>query len=385
MSQRPFVHLHCHTHYSLLDGASKIPQLVKRVKNLGMPALAVTDHGNLYGAVEFLREAKSAGIKPIIGLEAYVAPNRRFERSTGGGSGNEYAFHLTLLARNGEGVRNLMRLSSKSFLEGFYYKPRIDKEILEQHSEGLICLSGCASAEFSDLILHDKMSEAEKLCAWYEKIFGKENFYVEIQNNGIQIQKDCAEGAVDIARKMGLPLVGTSDAHYLEQGDAPAHDILLCINTGKTFDDPNRMRFENDQFHVRTPDEMYAAMPGFEEALATSYRISELVEDDYKSLNLGTASSPPSSRPTGKRPRIISANSARPASATDTETTPRPRPANAWNTSWASSAAWASLPTSSSSGTSSGSPAKRASPTPPEALPVAPSSATSSTSAMSIP
>ncbi|HEU5118880.1 MAG TPA: DNA polymerase III subunit alpha, partial [Isosphaeraceae bacterium] len=302
MSQRPFVHLHCHTHYSLLDGASKIPQLVKRVKALGMPALAVTDHGNLYGAVEFLRESKSAGIKPIIGLEAYVAPNRRFERSTGGGSGNEYAFHLTLLARNGEGVRNLMRLSSKSFLEGFYYKPRIDKEILEQHSEGLICLSGCASAEFSDLILHDKMAEAEKLCAWYEKIFGKENFYVEIQNNGIQIQKDCAEGAVDIARKMGLPLVGTSDAHYLEQGDASAHDILLCINTGKTFDDPNRMRFENDQFHVRSPEEMYAAMPGFEEALATSYRISELVEDNYKSLNLGARQFPSFQPPDQKTP-----------------------------------------------------------------------------------
>ena len=300
MPHRPFVHLHCHTHYSLLDGASKVPDLVERVRGLGMGALAVTDHGNLHGASEFLRVAKGKGVKPIVGLEAYVAPGHRTERTTGGGSGHEYAFHLTLLARNGEGVRNLMRLSSKSFLEGFYYKPRIDKEILERHSEGLICLSGCASAEFSDLILHGKTAEAEALCAWYQKIFGPENFYVEIQDNGIQIQRDCKVGALDIANRMGLPVVATSDAHYLTQDDAPAHDILLCINTGKTFDDPNRMRFENDQFHVRTQDEMYEAMPGHEEALATSARIADLVEDDYKSLDLGRRQFPSFQTPPGR-------------------------------------------------------------------------------------
>ncbi len=302
MSDRPFVHLHCHSHYSLLDGASKIPALVKRAKALGMPALAITDHGNLYGAVEFLREAKAADLKPIVGLEAYVAPGRRTDRSTGGGSGQEYAFHLTLLARDGEGVRNLMRLSSASFLEGFYYKPRIDKEILQRHSEGLICLSGCASAEFSDNILHDKTAEAERLCAWYQKVFGEENFYVEIQDNGIQIQRDCAAGALDIARRMGLPVVATSDAHYLTRDDAPAHDVLLCINTGKTVDDPNRMRFENDQFHVRSPEEMYAAMPGHEEALATSVRIAERVEDHYKSLDLGKRQFPSFQPPDQKTP-----------------------------------------------------------------------------------
>ncbi len=303
MPSRPFVHLHCHTHYSLLDGASKVPDLMKRVKSQGMPAVAVTDHGNLHGAVEFLREAKAHDIKPIIGLEAYVAPGRRTDRSsTGGGSGQEYAFHLTLLARNGEGVRNLMRLSSKSFLEGFYYKPRIDKEILEQHSEGLICLSGCASAEFSDLILHGKTAEAQNLCAWYQRIFGEENFYVEIQDNGIQIQRDCMAGALDVARRMGLPVVATSDAHYLTQEDSAAHDILLCINTGKTFDDPNRMRFETDQFHIRSPDEMYAAMPGHEEALATSMRIAELVEDHYKSLELGKRRFPSFQPPGEKTP-----------------------------------------------------------------------------------
>jgi DNA polymerase III subunit alpha len=302
MSQ-PFVHLHCHSHYSLLDGASKLPALVKRAKDLGMPALAVTDHGNLYGAVEFLREAKTQGLKPIIGLEAYIAPGKRTDRSTPGGSG-EYAYHLTLLARTAEGVRNLMRLSSKSFLEGFYYKPRIDKEILEQHAEGLICLSGCASAEFSDLILQHKTKEAEALCAWYQRVFGEENFYVEVQNNGISIQKECAEGAVDIARRMGLPLVATSDAHYLTQEDAPAHDILLCINTGRTVDDPNRMRFENDQFHVRTADEMYAAMPEHAEALATTVRIAELVEENYKALNLGARQFPSFQPPGQKTPEV---------------------------------------------------------------------------------
>src|SRR6516225_4259280 len=257
MSGGPFVHLHCHSHYSLLDGASRVPDLVKRVKTLGMEALAITDHGNLHGAVEFLREAKAQGIQPIVGLEAYVAPGKRTDRTTGGGSGQEYAFHLTLLARTGEGVRNLMRLSSRSWLEGYYYKPRIDKEILERHAEGLICLSGCASAEFSDHILHGKTAEAEALCAWYLKVFGPENFYIEIQDNGVAIQRDCAAGALDIARRMGLPVVATSDAHYLTRDDAPAHDVLLCINTGKTLDDPNRMKFETSEFFVRGPDEMY--------------------------------------------------------------------------------------------------------------------------------
>lgn len=302
MSSRPFVHLHCHSHYSLLDGASKVPALVKRAKALGMPALAITDHGNLYGAVEFLREAKANDFQAIVGIEAYVAPGRRTERSTGGGNGQEYAFHLTLLARNGEGVRNLMRLSSKSFLEGYYYKPRIDKEILERHSEGLICLSGCASAEFSDHILHGKTAEAERLCAWYQKVFGEENFYVEIQNNGVGIQHDCEAGAVDIARRMGLPLVATSDAHYLTRDDAAAHDVLLCINTGKTLDDPNRMKFETEEFFVRSPDEMYEAMPGHEEALANSLRIAGLVEPNYPSLGLGKRCFPSFQPPESKTP-----------------------------------------------------------------------------------
>ncbi len=302
MSSPPFVHLHCHSHYSLLDGASKIPELVRRVKALGMPAVALTDHGNLYGAVEFIRETKSADILPIVGLEAYVAPGKRTERGGGGGTGQEYAFHLTLLAKNGVGFRNLMRLSSLSFLEGFYYKPRIDNEILERYSEGLICLSGCASSEFSDHILHHKTDAAERLCARYYKIFGEGHFYVEIQDNGLPIQRECAAGAIDIANRMGLPLVATSDAHYLTRDDAAAHDVLLCISTGKMLDDPNRMRFETQEFYVRSPEEMYAAMPGHEEALAASARIAAMVEPHYESFGLGRRCFPSFSPPDEKTP-----------------------------------------------------------------------------------
>jgi DNA polymerase-3 subunit alpha len=235
-------------------------------------------------------------------MEAYVAPGRRTERTAGGVSGQEHAFHLTLLARNAAGIRNLMRLSTLSFLEGFYYKPRIDKEILERHAEGLICLSGCASAEFSDYILHDRLAEAEKLCAWYRKVFGAENFFVEIQDNGVPIQRDCAAGALDIARWMGLPVVATSDAHYLTREDAAAHDVLLCINTGKTLDDPARMRFETEEFFLRSPEEMYAAMPGHEEALATSARIAEMVEPHYESLGLGRRHFPSFQPPEDRTP-----------------------------------------------------------------------------------
>jgi DNA polymerase-3 subunit alpha len=267
-----------------------------------MEALALTDHGNLYGAVEFLRKAKEVGIKPIIGLEAYVAPGHRSERAGGGASGKETSFHLTLLARTGEGVRNLLRLSSLSFLEGFYYKPRIDKAILQQHAAGLICLSGCVASEFSDHLLHGKRPEAEALCAWYQKVFGPENFYIEIQDNGVQIQRDHAQEAIDLARRLGLPLVGTSDAHYLAREDAPAHDILLCISTGTTVDDPGRLKFETDQFHVRSPEEMYEALAGQEEALATSVLIAEGVEENYESLDLGKRQFPSFHPPDRKTP-----------------------------------------------------------------------------------
>src|SRR5215471_8214402 len=234
MPDRPFVHLHCHTHYSLLDGASRIPELVKHVKGLGMNAVAITDHGNLYGAIEFYRECKAAGLNPIIGYEAYVAPNKRTDREPrrGGGDNDDAIYHhLTLLARDLTGFRNLIQMSSLAFLQGYHYKPRIDKELLAAHSEGLICLSGCAAAEFSDYVLKERTKEALELARWFHRLF-EDRFYVEIQNNGLEIQRLCAEGAIDVANRLGLPLVATRDAHYLRKEDSLAHDVLLCINTG---------------------------------------------------------------------------------------------------------------------------------------------------------
>ncbi|MFO0864121.1 MAG: DNA polymerase III subunit alpha [Gemmataceae bacterium] len=272
MSERPFVHLHCHTHYSLLDGASRVPELVKLVKDHGMNSVAITDHGNLFGAIEFYRECKDAGINPIVGYEAYVAPAKRSDREAK--RRGEAGYHLTLLAQNIIGFKNLVKMASLAYLEGYHYIPRIDKELLEAHHEGIVCLSGCASSEFSEYILKEQMDEATDVARWFHKLFGK-NFYVEIQNNGLDIQKRCAEGAIDIANKLGLPLVATSDAHYLKQGDSFAHDVLLCINTGRTLKDENRMRYGSDLFYVRPPEDMYKLFPGREEAVKRSQEIAD--------------------------------------------------------------------------------------------------------------
>lgn len=274
MAERPFVHLHCHTHYSLLDGASRIPELVEHVKQQGMNAVAVTDHGNLFGAIEFYRACKEAGINPIVGYEAYVAPTKRTEREAK--KRGEAGFHLTLLAKNIVGFKNLVKMASIAYTEGYYYIPRIDKELLAAHHEGIVCLSGCASSEFSEFILKEQMDEARELAGWFARLFGKD-FYVEIQNNGLDIQKRCAEGAIDVADRLGLPLVATSDAHYLRQGDHFAHDILLCINTGRLHKDENRMRYGSDQFYVRPPEEMYRLFPG--EKLEAAVRRSQEIAD----------------------------------------------------------------------------------------------------------
>ncbi len=275
MADRPFVHLHCHTHYSLLDGASRVPELVQLAKGLGMNAIAMTDHGNLFGAIEFYKECSEAGIKPIVGYEAYVAPTHRTDRTMK--KRGESGYHLTLLAQNLIGFKNLVKLASIAYLEGYHYIPRIDKEVLEQYSKGLICLSGCASSEFSDHILLDQMDKARDTAIWFSKVFG-DNFYVEIQNNGLDIQKRCAEGAIDIANDLGLPLVATCDAHYLRQEDHGAHDVLLCINTQRLLKDENRMRYGSDQFYVRPPEEMYRLFPGQEEAVKRSQEIADKVD-----------------------------------------------------------------------------------------------------------
>jgi DNA polymerase-3 subunit alpha len=296
MAERPFVHLHCHSHYSLLDGASRIPELVVRAKEQGMNALALTDHGNLYGAIEFYRECKAAGLNPILGYEAYVAPGKRTDREAR--RRGDAGFHLTLLARDRTGFRNLVKMASVAFLEGYHYVPRIDKDLLEQYHEGIVCLSGCASGEFSELILKDQFDEAARLAEWFAGLF-RNNFYIEIQNNGLDIQRRCAEGAIGIANRLGLPLVATCDAHYLCQADSAAHDVLLCINTGRTLKDEGRLRYGSDQFYVRPPEEMYRLFPDHADAVKRSQEIADgcCIDLDFKKRHF-----PVFTPPEGKKP-----------------------------------------------------------------------------------
>ena len=283
MSTPPFAHLHCHSHYSLLDGAGKISGLLKRTKELGMNSLALTDHGNLHGALEFYKAAKDMGINPIVGIEAYIAPSSRFYKENASGS-KEASYHITILAKDRTGFQNLLKLSSQAFLEGFYFRPRIDKEILAAHSEGLVCLSGCVSSELNRGLLMGGtagMEKAREAAAWYHKVFG-DRYFIEIQYNGIEQQRIAMEGAIDLANQMGLPLVATSDVHYVLREDAEAQDILLCVNTGKFRTDTNRMRMETNEFYLRSPEEMYAVFTGYDEALKRSQEIADSVHIDLE-------------------------------------------------------------------------------------------------------
>jgi DNA polymerase III subunit alpha len=281
MSTRPFAHLHCHSHYSLLDGAGKISGLLKRAKELGMNSLALTDHGNLHGALEFYKSAKEMGINPIVGIEAYIAPSSRFYKENASGS-KDASYHITILAQNRTGFQNLLKLSSRAFLEGFYFRPRIDKELLAAHSEGLVCLSGCVSSELSRGLLAGGsagMEKARETAAWYQKVFG-DRYFIEIQYNGVEQQRIAMEGAIELANHMGLPLVATSDVHYVLREDAEAQDILLCVNTGKYRTDTNRMRMETNEFYLRSPEEMYTVFTGFDEAVKRSQEIADSVQID---------------------------------------------------------------------------------------------------------
>jgi DNA polymerase-3 subunit alpha len=280
MAERPFVHLHLHTHYSLLDGFNRIPPLMEQTKKLGMNAVAITDHGNLYGAIEFYEACKKHGLNPIIGYEAYLAPSDRRDKTKSAGGSGEASSHLTLLAKNATGFKNLMKLSSIAFLEGFYYRPRIDRETLEAHKEGLICLSGCLAGQFNQFIVQDKPEEAERLAKWFHKQF-KDDFYIEIQNNGLSLQDRCTPVAADISAKLGIPLVATADAHYLCATDAIAHDIYFCINT-KKLHDPKRKTYPEEAmpnpYYVRSPQEMYKLFPDFPDAVERSQKIADGVD-----------------------------------------------------------------------------------------------------------
>jgi DNA polymerase III subunit alpha len=266
-----FVHLHLHSQFSLLDGANRLDDVIKAAVEAGMPAMALTDHGNMFGAIEFYNKARAAGIKPIVGMEAYVAQGSRLDRTPGRGSSN----HLVLLASNETGYRNLLKLTSSSFLEGFYYKPRIDKELLRQHSEGLIGLSACLKGEINELIVGTKEREAEATAREFLEIFGEGNFFLEMQDHGIPEQR-LANGAVRrISQRTGIPLVVSNDCHYLRKDDAFAHDVLLCIGTQKSFGDADRLRYFSDNFYLKSADEMHQIFPDDHEALENTLAIAE--------------------------------------------------------------------------------------------------------------
>ena len=278
MQDRQFVHLHLHTDYSLLDGAIQIKPLSKRVEELGMPACAMTDHGNMFGAISFYNTMKSRGVKPIIGCETYITRGSRKEKAASA-PGEKANFHLILLAQNYEGYQNLVRLTSKAYTEGFYYKPRIDKELLAEHSKGLIALSACMSGVPSAFLAQEKCDEAAKAALEFEEILGKGNYFLEIQEHGLDAQHRIRKNLVDLSKRTGVPLVATNDAHYLMPDDARAHDVLLCIGSGKTVNDTNRLRYASPNFYVRSPQEMWEIFgQELPEALTRTVEIAERCE-----------------------------------------------------------------------------------------------------------
>jgi DNA polymerase-3 subunit alpha len=273
MKHSPFVHLHQHSQYSLLDGACKIGALIETACHLRFPALALTDHGNMFGAIEFYNEAVKRGIKPILGIEAYIAPTSRFEKAAHGIK--DASFHLTLLVKNETGYRNLMKLATIGYLEGFYYRPRMDKEVLARFHEGLIGLSGCLKGEIAHHLRTDDMHGAERAALEYREIFGKDNFYIEIYRHGIEEQDRVVEGLRELAKNLGIPLVATNDVHYIHRADYESHDALLCIGTGANLDEPNRMRYATDQFYLKSAEEMAALFKDIPEALENTLAIAQ--------------------------------------------------------------------------------------------------------------
>jgi len=277
-----FVHLHVHTQFSLLDGANKVGPLIEHAKSSGMEAIAMTDHGNMFGAVEFYQKATAAGIKPIIGCEAYLAPGKRTDRSQvprsddfdGGGN-----YHLILLAQNRAGYKNLCKLLTHAYQEGLYYKPRVDKDLLEELNEGLIVLSGCLSGEINRWLRGGRSDKARECAEWYARVF-KDRFYIELQDN--KLHGPFNEALRDIAKQVGLPVVATNDCHYLHRDDAKAHEVLLCIQTGKTMADETRWRFDTDELYVKTPEEMAAAFGADSEALRNSVEIARRVDFQFE-------------------------------------------------------------------------------------------------------
>ncbi|MCX6826499.1 MAG: PHP domain-containing protein [candidate division Zixibacteria bacterium] len=269
-----FVHLHTHSQYSLLDGACQLDAVIDLAMHYKMPALAITDHGNLFGVAEFYKKATKAGLKPIIGTEAYVAAGSRFDKKPSG-SYPDGGFHLVLLAKNQTGYKNLIKLSTAGFLEGFYHRPRIDRELLRRHSEGLIGLSACMKGEINWYLLHGEPEKAAITAGEFNDIFGEGNFFLELQNHHLEREILLIPMIDTIHRETNIPLVATNDCHYLHQSDWEAHDALLCIQTGKFISDIDRMRYETDQIYFKSPEEMIQLFADFPEAIANTIRIAE--------------------------------------------------------------------------------------------------------------
>lgn len=283
-----FVHLHSHTEYSLLDGSNKIKEYVLRVKELGMNAAAITDHGNMYGAIDFYRAAKDAGIKPIIGCEVYVAPNSRFDKEPGRNEEDERFHHLILLAENNKGYHNLCKIVSKGFKEGYYYKPRVDIEVLREYHEGIICSSACISGEVQRFLKRNMYDEAKEAALKYLDCFGEGNYFLELQDHGLPEQKLVNPGLMRLSSELNIPLIATNDVHYTYAEDAESHDVLLCIQTGKKVQDEDRMRYEGGQFYIKSEEEMRALFPYALEAIDNTQKIADRcnVELEFGSYKL---------------------------------------------------------------------------------------------------
>ena len=275
-----FTHLHVHTEYSLLDGSNKINEYVSRVKELGMDSAAITDHGVMYGVIDFYRAAKAAGINPILGCEVYVAPGSRFDREVG--SGDDRYYHLVLLAENNQGYQNLMKIVSKGFVEGFYYKPRVDLELLREYHEGLIALSACLAGEVARYLQKGMYEEGKKAALRYQEIFGEGNFFLELQDHGIPQQQMVNQQLMRMHQETGIQLVATNDVHYTYETDADSHDILLCLQTGKKLTDTDRMRYEGGQYYVKSEEEMAALFPYAPEALENTHKIAQRCHVDIE-------------------------------------------------------------------------------------------------------
>ena len=275
-----FVHLHSHTQYSLLDGSNKINEYVKYVSSLGMNAAAITDHGAMYGVIEFYQAAIEAGIKPILGCEVYVAPNSRFDREVTGGEDRYY--HLILLAENNKGYQNLMKIVSAGWVEGLYYRPRVDMEVLQKYHEGIIASSACLAGEIPRYIQKNMYEQAKEAAARYRDCFGEGNFFLELQDHGIPEQKMVNQALLKISKELGIPLIATNDVHYTYETDVEAHDLLLCIQTGKKVQDEDRLRYEGGQFYVKTEEEMRKLFPYAPEAIENTQKIADRCNVDIE-------------------------------------------------------------------------------------------------------